>query len=97
MAGFGVQEQNFEASTCTVATCTYGDVRADPGEAYTQAAGHPPEGITTFEFNHHSSLLGEEPEGSVRNIRVDLPPGLARTRGCAGLLAGGVPEQLLCT
>ena len=77
MAGFGVQEQNFEASTCTVATCTYGDVRTDPGEAYTQAAGHPPEGITTFEFNHHSSLLGEEPEGSVRNIRVDLPPGLA--------------------
>ncbi len=72
-AAFGVQEQNFEAATCKVASCTY----ADTEQAYTQAAGHPQYGITSFEFNHHNGLLGEEPEGDVRNIRVDLPPGLA--------------------
>ena len=58
-------------------SCTYASVEADHGEAYTQAAGHPPVGLTAFEFNHKKGLLGEEPEGAVKNIRVDLPPGLA--------------------
>ena len=52
-------------------------MEANPGEAFTQAAGHPPVGITGFEFNHHDGLLGKEPEGAVKNVRVDLPPGLA--------------------
>jgi hypothetical protein len=76
-AAFGVEGQNFEAATCVTSTCTYASVRADPGEAYTQAAGHPEDGITTFEFNHRQGTLGGEPEGAVKNIRVDLPPGLA--------------------
>jgi hypothetical protein len=76
-AGFGVEEHAFEAGTCVTSACTYASVQASPSEAYTQAAGHPPVGLTVFEFNHHSGLLGEEPEGAVKNIRVDLPPGLA--------------------
>lgn len=76
-AAFGVEEQAFEAGTCVNSSCTYTSVEADHGEAYTQAAGHPPVGLTAFEFNHKKGLLGEEPEGAVKNIRVDLPPGLA--------------------
>jgi hypothetical protein len=76
-AAFGVQESAFEAGTCTTASCTYASVQSNPGEAFTQAAGHPPVGLTAFEFNHRSSGLGQEPEGAVKNIRVDLPPGLA--------------------
>ncbi len=76
-AAFGVEAHAFEAGTCTSASCTYASVEANPGEAFTQAAGHPPVGLTAFEFNHHSGGLGEEPEGAVENIRVDLPPGLA--------------------
>ncbi len=76
-AAFGVEEHAFEAGTCTSSSCTYASVEANHGEAFTQAAGHPPVGLTAFEFNHHSGGLGEEPEGAVKNIRVDLPPGLA--------------------
>jgi hypothetical protein len=76
-AAFGVEEHAFEAGTCSNSSCTYASVEADHGEAYTQAAGHPPVGLTAFEFNHKKGLLGEEPEGAVKNIRVDLPPGLA--------------------
>ncbi len=72
-ASFGVTENNFEAGTCTVASCTY----AATSDFYTQAAGHPPYGITSFEVNSHGSLLGREPEGSLKRIRVDVPPGLA--------------------
>jgi hypothetical protein len=72
-ASFGVTESNFEAGTCTEASCTY----AATGDFYTQAAGHPPFGITTFELNHHSAGLGQEPEGALKRVRVDIPPGLA--------------------
>ncbi len=40
---------------------------------YTQAAGHPEWGITGFELN----LSGGAPEGKLKRIRVDVPPGLA--------------------
>src|ERR1700689_3345316 len=73
MASFGVEESNFEAGTCVTSSCTYASVKGNPAEAFTQAAGHPPDGITQFEFNHQ----GSAPEGSVKNIRVDLPAGLA--------------------
>ena len=77
-AAFGVEEHNFEAGTCKTASCTYASVEANRGEAYTQAAGHPPFGITGFELNHHSAGLGaQEPEGSLKRVRVDIPPGLA--------------------
>jgi hypothetical protein len=75
-AGFGVQPQNFEAGTCTTSSCVYSTVVAKH-EAFTQAAGHPPDGITSFEFNSTGSSPFAEPEGRVKRIRVDLPPGLA--------------------
>jgi hypothetical protein len=76
-ASFGVTEQNWEAGTCVNHTCTYQSVEKNHAEAFTQAAGHPPWGITTFELNHKKGLLGEEPEGALKRIRVDVPPGLA--------------------
>jgi len=76
-AAFGVEEHNFEAGTCVTTSCTYASVEADHTEAYTQAAGHPQWGITTFELNHHSAGLGQEPDGALKRVRVDIPPGLA--------------------
>lgn len=73
-AAFGVTESNFEAGTCIVSSCTYASPK---GDFYTQSAGHPPFGITTFEVNHRKALLGEEPEGALKRIRVDVPAGLA--------------------
>ena len=68
-ADFGVS--NWEAGTCTVANCTYASPKST---FYTQVAGRPPFGITDFSFNRN--LLGF-PEGAVRDVRVDLPPGLS--------------------
>lgn len=56
-------------------TCTYASPHS---EFYTQAAGHPPFGVTSFSFNSEEPLPGVVlPVGKVKNIRVDLPPGLA--------------------
>jgi hypothetical protein len=74
---FGVEGPNFEAQTCTNPGCTYKGVEANHAEAFTQAAGHPPYGITAFELNHKKELLNEEPEGALKRLRVDVPPGLA--------------------
>ena len=78
MAGeFGVAK--FEAGTCKtdappVEECSY---EAPESQFFTQAAGHPPLGITGLEVNTKSTLLGKEPEGHVKDIRVDIPPGLS--------------------
>jgi hypothetical protein len=71
-AAFG--PESFEAGTCVNNTCTYASVEANHKEAFTQAAGHPDWGITTFEMNHS----GNNVEGAaLKRIRVDVPPGLA--------------------
>ena len=73
-AGFGVSEADFEAGTCASAepSCTY---KSPKSVFYTQAAGHPPWGITKFVLNHNGSGV---PEGApLKRIRVDVPPGLA--------------------
>lgn len=68
-AGLGVEK--FEAGTCLITSCEYTN---PPTVFYTQAAGHPPWGITTFELNHS----GTNVEGAaLKRIRVDVPPGLA--------------------
>jgi len=65
----------WEAGTCRESSCTDGGSHA---AFYTQAAGHPDFGITDFEFDHRKvGPLDEEPEGKVKDVRVDLPPGLA--------------------
>jgi hypothetical protein len=73
-ASFNVTK--WEAGTCKVSTC------ADAGSTsdfYTQAAGHPDFGITDFEFSFKEAGLtkAKEPESNVKDVRVDLPPGLA--------------------
>jgi hypothetical protein len=73
-ASFGVGEANFEAGTCASRECTYASPHSD---FYTQAAGHPPWGITAFELNTRPGLLGREPEGALERVRVDIPAGLA--------------------
>lgn len=70
-AEFGVSK--WEAGTCTNSECT----ESTPGLFYTQAAGHPPYGITDFRFEAEKLLVFEKPVGHVENVRVDLPSGLA--------------------
>jgi hypothetical protein len=71
-AAFGPEV--FEDGTCVNKTCTYASVEANPAEAFTQAAGHPPWGGTKFIMKHSGSNV----EGSsVKRLRVDVPPGLA--------------------
>jgi hypothetical protein len=74
-ADFGIAK--WEAGTCAVdatpvAPCTYASPEAS---FFTQAAGHPPFGITDFSVNTTGGLLSE-PEGNVKDVRVDLPEGL---------------------
>jgi hypothetical protein len=67
----------WEAGTCTenteVAPCN----AETTGKYYTQAAGHPNYGITDFRFKTTGASGFEAPEGNVKNVRVDLPPGLS--------------------
>jgi hypothetical protein len=64
----------WEAGTCTSSSCS----DSTPSEFYTQAAGHPKGGITDFAFPTRTVAPNdEEPEVKVRDVRVDLPPGLA--------------------
>ncbi len=71
-AAFG--PASFEAGTCINTTCSYASIEHNKSEAFTQAAGHPPWGITKFELNHS----GKNVEGAaLRRLRVDIPPGLA--------------------
>ena len=66
----------WEAGTCNgneteVKNCKYASA---PTAFYTQAAGHPPWGLTGFELANS----GAAPNGSaLKRLRVDVPPGLA--------------------
>ena len=64
----------WEAGTCEVRGCTYTSPSSD---FYTQAAGHPEWGITSFELATTGSGVARKPEGQVKRLRVDVPPGLA--------------------
>lgn len=72
-AAFGINK--WEAGTCTlnVPECTYGSPDA---QFFTQAAGHPPIGLTDFEVNTKPLLEGGGPEAPLKEVRVDLPEGL---------------------
>src|ERR1700722_5714837 len=72
-AAFGVEK--WEAGTCKESSCNI-EGKDPAAEFYTQAAGHPNFGITDFAFTSKKGLA-EEPEGKVKDVRVDLPPGLA--------------------
>jgi hypothetical protein len=62
----------WEAGTCKsgLGECTYA---SEASRFFTQAAGHPEEGLTDFAFKTNVLSL---PEGNVKNVRVDLPEGL---------------------
>src|SRR3954453_19428213 len=64
----------FEAGTCNEKDCEYSSPHSF---FYTQAAGHPPWGITSFEMKTTGSGSSRKPEGQVKRLRVDVPPGLA--------------------
>jgi hypothetical protein len=57
---------NWEAGTCTSATCTYAGA---PSEFFSQAAGHPNFGVTDF-------TVGIEGGDEVKRVKVELPQGL---------------------
>lgn len=77
-AGFGVSK--WEAGTCNgseaeVQSCEY---TSPHSMFYTQAAGHPPWGLTGFEVAHTGEGGSRVPEGEpLKRIRVDVEPGLA--------------------
>ncbi len=68
-ANFGIKE--WEAGTCTEKGCE----ASTPEQFYTQAAGHPPFGITDFALNTNATTGA--PEGKIKEVRVDIPPGLS--------------------
>jgi hypothetical protein len=74
-ASAALSVSKWEAGTCREVDCE------DSGPAsrfYTQAAGHPDFGITDFRFSAVKvAPEHEEPTGKVKDVRVDLPPGLA--------------------
>jgi hypothetical protein len=71
-AEFGIK--TWEAGTCKLDTpeCIY---TSPASQFYTQAAGHPPLGITAFEVNTAPPF--GEPDGKLKDVRVDIPPGLS--------------------
>jgi hypothetical protein len=97
LAAFGVSK--WEAGTCKESTCS--PEGKDPAaEFYTQAAGHPNFGITDFRFNaKEEELLGVKqftPEGHVKDVRVDLPPGLAVNPEASAQCEEAQIEKFVC-
>ncbi len=72
-AAFGVQ--SFVAGVCS-GTPPLGKAITQPQEYcptyYTLAGGHPDYGVTAFTINTTNGV----PDGTLRDVRVDLPPGL---------------------
>jgi hypothetical protein len=90
-AEFGVNR--WEAGTCKVTSCS------DSGSSstfYTQAAGHPSFGITDFRFNAEKVGAAEVPDGHVKDVRVDLPPGLAVNPDATGRCTEAELEKSEC-
>jgi hypothetical protein len=59
---------NFVSATCNDAECV---------SPFTQAAGHPPVGLTVFKLNAVGTAGKEAPVEDIRNERVDVPAGLS--------------------
>jgi hypothetical protein len=86
-AEFGIEK--FEALTCKTDDTKPGPgdwentplsdpcLAADPTERfYTQAAGHPPKGITAFLMNQGFGMSPKLPDGFIAELRTELPEGL---------------------
>ena len=66
-AAFSIESA--EVGTCTLETCTYA---SEPSAFFTQAAGRSPFGLTAFSVKANGEGI---PEGDLKHVRVDLPPG----------------------
>ena len=70
--------ESFFAANCTEASCESGNVTS---KAYSQAAGHPPAGITDFKIK--SKVIqtvpfeAVAPEENVSTVHVDVAPGVS--------------------
>jgi hypothetical protein len=85
--------EKWEAGTCKESSCS--DSGANSA-FYTQAAGHPNYGITDFEFSSTKVGLAKEPVGKVKDVRVDLPPGLAVNPEAAATCAEAQLDEFKC-
>ncbi|MGN6371601.1 MAG: hypothetical protein ACTHM1_01210, partial [Solirubrobacteraceae bacterium] len=83
-AEFGVE--SFFAANCKVATCNKAATPAEEkekaeAEGYSQAAGHPPFGVTDFKLNRKeiqtTPFPAFAPEGNLKNLRIDVAPGVS--------------------
>jgi hypothetical protein len=78
---FGLE--SFFASNCKVKTCDKAATPAEEkakaeAEAYTQAAGHPPFGVSDFKLNRFEAAPGLFlPVKSVKSLRIDVAPGVS--------------------
>jgi hypothetical protein len=79
-AGFGVGK--FFAANCKVATC--GEKAEPPNrketeeQGYTQAAGHPPFGVSDFKLKSVEASPGLfVPAENLKNLRIDVAPGVS--------------------
>ncbi len=88
--------EKWEAGTCKVSSCSI--TSENLSEFYTQAAGHPNFGITNFAFKYREvgALNAKEPEGKVKDVRVDLPPGLAVNPEAVEACPETVVEEFKC-
>ncbi len=78
-AAFGVE--SFFAANCKTAACTAASTEANPSEFFTQAAGHPPAGVTDFKIKSHviqtAPFEAIGPEGNTKSVRTDVAPGVS--------------------
>src|ERR1700679_1282001 len=78
---FGVA--SFFASNCKVETCNKAANPAEEkakaeAEGYSQAAGHPPFGVTDFTLKSFEASPGLHlPNQSIKKLRIDVPPGVS--------------------
>lgn len=88
LGAFGIAK--WEAGTCTTEGCT----EKTTEQFYTQAAGHPPFGITEFVLTPPVASSKE----AVKRVRVDLPPGLSvnpeATEQCGEMEFGSVELKI---
>jgi hypothetical protein len=82
-AAFGI-EATF-AANCKVSTCgEFGGPALKNEELFTQAAGHPPAGITAFKINTVGEPPNAAPTGLVTHVRTDVGVGVSTNPEAVG-------------
>jgi hypothetical protein len=82
-AAFGIED--IFAANCKVSTCgEFGGAPLKNEELFTQAAGHPPAGITAFQINTVGTFPNAAPTGVVTHVRTDVAPGVSTSPEAVG-------------